>query len=163
MKIPDTTTLVCLRTASQVPILLDLLALLIKLNLNTWELNSHPTTGLGRGWTHIRVNLYPCGGVARLRARGVVRLSKEDLTGAVRDLAAAEAGGVAVGASNAHYGRPSNLIAPGRAAKMDEGTSVARKMLLSTPHYIEPNSNPGSYTCNTRLGDCSQPPAPCGV
>ena len=36
------------------------------------------------------------------------------------DLAAMTNGGVALGATNAHYGRVSNLIAPDRAANMGE-------------------------------------------
>jgi hypothetical protein len=44
------------------------------------------------GWTHIRVNLFPDGGVCRLRARGVVRLDSTHVSGLV-DLAAAETGG----------------------------------------------------------------------
>ena len=42
------------------------------------------------------------------------------------DVAAMVNGGVTVACSDAHYGRASNLIAPGRAAKMDEGWETAR-------------------------------------
>ena len=78
----------------------------------------------GRAWTHLRVNYFPDGGVARLRVRGeVVRTLS---SGALCDMAAVANGGVAIGASNVHYGRPSNMIAPGRAAKMDEGWETAR-------------------------------------
>jgi allantoicase len=91
----------------------------------------------GAGWTHLRVNMYPDGGIARLRARGVVCLEPDRLvasdvawgkasTACLLDLAAALHGGVALGASNAHYGRCSNLSAPGRARNMGEGWETAR-------------------------------------
>lgn len=82
----------------------------------------------GRGWTHIRVNIYPDGGVTRLRARGVVTMPKGSIGVGNEpiDLAAALNGGIALGASNAHYGRASNLIAPRRAANMGEGWETAR-------------------------------------
>ena len=74
--------------------------------------------------THLRVNLYPDGGVARLRVRGEIcsRLPSR----ARADVAAAANGGAVLGASNAHYGRPSNLIAPGRSQRMDQGWETAR-------------------------------------
>ena len=84
--------------------------------------------------THLRVNIYPDGGVSRLRVRGeIVRKPTEFcreflMEGGVRlpDLAAAENGGVVLGASNAHYGRASNIIAPGKSLRMDEGWETAR-------------------------------------
>ena len=55
---------------------------------------------------HDSLNIFPDGGVARLRARGVVKLdSNEGKSDDCIDLAAALNGGVAIGASNAHYGR----------------------------------------------------------
>ena len=76
-----------------------------------------------KGWTHIRVNIFPDGGVSRLVVRGEAVPKTID---PVEGLASSMNGGVAVTSSNAHYGRVSNLIAPGRAAKMDEGWETAR-------------------------------------
>ncbi|KAJ3266916.1 hypothetical protein HK104_006008, partial [Borealophlyctis nickersoniae] len=75
-----------------------------------------------RKWTHLRLNLYPDGGVARLRVYGIVsrdwsNVSKTDIV----DLAAVENGGRAISCSDSHYGKPSNLIAPGRALTMAGG------------------------------------------
>eukprot|EP00927_Polykrikos_kofoidii_P043174 TRINITY_DN37225_c0_g1_i1.p1 TRINITY_DN37225_c0_g1~~TRINITY_DN37225_c0_g1_i1.p1 ORF type:complete len:1056 (+),score=177.89 TRINITY_DN37225_c0_g1_i1:156-3170(+) len=86
-----------------------------------------------KGWTHLRFNLFPDGGVARLRARGAVSLDSDALAKAIEkgtscdlDLAAAFNGAIALGSSNAHYGCASNLIAPGRAKIMAEGWETAR-------------------------------------
>lgn len=83
-----------------------------------------PANGIVPVVTHLRINMYPDGGIARLRVRGeIVRSLKSDV---VVDMAAASNGGAALGASNAHYGRASNLIAPGRSQRMDEGWETAR-------------------------------------
>lgn len=84
--------------------------------------------------THLRVNIFPDGGVSRLRVRGeIVRKPAEfprefptQEGQQLPDLAAAENGGVVLGASNAHYGRASNIIAPGKSLRMDEGWETAR-------------------------------------
>jgi allantoicase len=83
--------------------------------------------GSARKWTHLRINMFPDGGIARLRARGAVCVATDAVSKHVQlDLAAEANGGVSLGASNAHYGRAANLIAAGRAAKMDEGWETAR-------------------------------------
>lgn len=84
----------------------------------------------GKGWTHIRLDQFPDGGIARLRVYGEVfnpdLLERQSKLGIPLDLAAASNGGVPIVCSNKHYGSPANLIAPGRAAKMDEGWETAR-------------------------------------
>ncbi|TPX59867.1 allantoicase [Spizellomyces sp. 'palustris'] len=78
-------------------------------------------------FTHIRVNSYPDGGIARLRTFGLV--SKDWSTIAadeIVDLAHVKNGGRAVSFSNAHYGHPRNLIAPGRSLTMAGGWETAR-------------------------------------
>ncbi|KJE91261.1 allantoicase [Capsaspora owczarzaki ATCC 30864] len=79
-------------------------------------------------WTHLRINLYPDGGIARLRVHGlVVRDWSQVSTTDVQDLVAVENGGRALYHSNSHYGRSSNLINPGRAADMGDGWETARR------------------------------------
>ena len=124
-----------------------------------------PTTG--GGWTHLRVNLFPDGGISRLRVRGEVVPNIEQLaaTGRELDMAAIENGGVAIEASNKHYGRPANMIAPGRAAQMNEGWETARnpnrpavlavnedgKLLLSDDQFDWAIIRLGSLTHITRI------------
>ncbi|KAJ3214669.1 hypothetical protein HDU67_001375 [Dinochytrium kinnereticum] len=73
-------------------------------------------------WTHLRVNYFPDGGVARLRVYGDVSKSWKDvkLTDKV-DLIALENGGKPVAFSNAHYGNPFKMISPGKAEGMYDG------------------------------------------
>jgi len=79
-----------------------------------------------RRWTHVRLSIYPDGGVARLRVHGEVVPDPAFLTGTV-DLAAMENGGHVVGCSDAFYSSPSNLILPGLASVMGEGWENARR------------------------------------
>ena len=76
--------------------------------------------------THVRLSIYPDGGVARLRVHGDVVPDPRLWIGIV-DLAAAENGGRVVLSSNAFYGTPDNLLAPGMARTMGEGWETARR------------------------------------
>ena len=78
--------------------------------------------------THLRLRIFPDGGVARLRAYGEVvadwaRLRRQ---GDV-DLAAVEHGGVVVACSDMFFGSRHNLIMPGDAANMGDGWETKRR------------------------------------
>ena len=77
--------------------------------------------------THVRLCLYPDGGVARLRVHGEAVPDPRDLTAGAIDLAALENGGVVTGCSNLFYSSPTNLISPGPARVMGEGWETARR------------------------------------
>ncbi len=77
-------------------------------------------------YTHVRLSIYPDGGVARLRVHGEVVPDPRFLAGTF-DLAAAENGGVVTGCSDMFYASAANLIAPGRARTMGEGWENARR------------------------------------
>jgi allantoicase len=79
-----------------------------------------------RCWTHVRLSIYPDGGVARFRVHGQVLPDPAFLTGTI-DLAAMENGGQLIGCSGAFYSSPSNLIMPGRARVMSDGWENARR------------------------------------
>jgi allantoicase len=79
--------------------------------------------------THVRLNIFPDGGVARLRVYGVVVPDWERL-GRVRgdvDLAAIENGGMVVAASDMFFGSRHNLILPGPARDMSDGWETRRR------------------------------------
>jgi allantoicase len=78
--------------------------------------------------THLRLRIFPDGGVARLRVYGTVvadwdRLSRQ---GDV-DLAAAQHGGVVVACSDMFFGSRHNLIMPGDATHMGDGWETKRR------------------------------------
>ena len=79
--------------------------------------------------THLRLNIFPDGGVARLRAFGLVDPDWERLAraGGPVDLAAVENGGLVVGASDMFFGSRQNLILPGRGRDMSDGWETRRR------------------------------------
>src|ERR1022692_1409150 len=79
-----------------------------------------------RRWTHVRLSIYPDGGVARLRVHGEVVPDPAYLTGTI-DLAAMEHGGRVTDCSDAFYSSPANLIMPGLARVMSDGWENARR------------------------------------
>ncbi len=79
-------------------------------------------------WTHLRLHIYPDGGVARLRVFGEIlkdwsAVSKHE----VLDLAAVENGAVAVACSDMHFGSMWNLLYPQRAQNMGDGWETRRR------------------------------------
>src|SRR6202035_2042078 len=84
-----------------------------------------PSTGI---WTHLKLNIYPDGGIARFRAYGgVYRDWAQHSGGDAIDLAAALNGGVALACSDEHYGAMGNLLLPGRGASMADGWETRRR------------------------------------
>jgi allantoicase len=77
--------------------------------------------------THVRLRVYPDGGVARLRVHGEVRPDRSRLPVGLVDLAALEHGGLVVACSDMFYGSPNNLLLPGLARTMGEGWETARR------------------------------------
>jgi allantoicase len=78
-------------------------------------------------FTHVRLSIYPDGGVARLRVHGEVVPDPRFLATGAIDLAALVNGGVVTGCSNMFYSSPTNLISPGEARVMGEGWETARR------------------------------------
>ena len=83
--------------------------------------------GSEQRFTHVRLNIWPDGGVARLRVHGEVVADPRDLDGLTFDLAAQEHGGVATAASDRYFSSPHNLNSLGRAAVMGEGWETRRR------------------------------------
>jgi allantoicase len=77
--------------------------------------------------THLRLNIYPDGGVARFRVHGEVCPPSRVLGDDVVDLAAMENGGYVVVCSDMHYGHRQNLILPGRSTYMGNGWETKRR------------------------------------
>ena len=77
--------------------------------------------------THLKLNIYPDGGVARFRAFGDVRSDERSLEGDAVDLAAMENGGYVLLCSDMFFGHRQNLILPGRSTHMGNGWETKRR------------------------------------
>ena len=78
-------------------------------------------------FTHLRLRIYPDGGVARLRVHGEAFPDKRRFVRGEINLVAVENGGSAVASSDQHYGAPRNLLMPYRAANMGDGWETKRR------------------------------------
>lgn len=81
-----------------------------------------------QAWTHLRLNIFPDGGVARLRVYGHVVPDWSKLKpGELIDLAAIENGGVPLTCSDMFFSHMNNLIMPGRSENMGDGWETKRR------------------------------------
>jgi allantoicase len=81
-----------------------------------------------RVWTHLRLNIFPDGGVARIRVYGVAHRdwSHHDPSESV-DLVALPNGGRALSCNDMHYGHMCNLILPDQSLNMGDGWETRRR------------------------------------
>jgi allantoicase len=109
----------------------------------TLQGNSHHLLEIGNGatWSHLRINIYPDGGIARLRVYGQpVGVFDAADPERIYDLIALQNGGRAVAWNDAHFGSASNLILPGRGVNMGDGWETRRRR------------EPGNDWCILQLG-----------
>lgn len=123
-------------------------------------------------WTHLRLRIYPDGGVARFRAYGEVLPDPgKYVEGELVDLAAASLGGRGVAASDEFFSSTDNLVMPGRGVNMGDGwetrrrrdeqhdwaiirlgkTGTVRKLLVDTAHLR------GNYPDRFSVDGCFEP------
>jgi len=87
----------------------------------------------GQRFTHVRLCIYPDGGVARLRVHGEPLPDPRDLpdrsepAGLPLDLAALRSGGRAVACSDRFFSSPDNMLQPGESRFMGDGWETARR------------------------------------
>ncbi|MFT5142666.1 MAG: allantoicase [Rhodothermales bacterium] len=77
-------------------------------------------------WTHLRLNIFPDGGVARLRVFGQVQAILPT-DGREIELSAIANGGLTVACSNEHFGRMGNLLLPDVPRNMGDGWETRRR------------------------------------
>ena len=77
--------------------------------------------------THVRLNIFPDGGVARLRLYGVPECTAAPDADGLIDLASALNGGVGLYANDEHFGRVGNMLMPGRGVDMGDGWETRRR------------------------------------
>ncbi len=81
-------------------------------------------------YTHLRLHIYPDGGIARLRAYGRIHADiKPSDPAELVDLLAMENGGRAIACNDQHFGSMHNLNAPGRGINMGDGWETARRRI----------------------------------
>jgi allantoicase len=76
--------------------------------------------------TFVRLNIYPDGGVARLRLFGDLIPFSQDLSKDI-ELSALKNGGKIIGYNNAHYGNVNALLSEGRGTTMGDGWETRRR------------------------------------
>ena len=95
-------------------------------------------------WTHLRLNIYPDGGIARFRVYGIpsVELGLVDDSGWI-DLASALEGGKALQCNDMHFGDMANLIKPGQSINMGDGWETRRRRAPGNDWVILALGKPG--------------------
>lgn len=94
-----------------------------------------------QAFNYLRLNIYPDGGIARLRVYGRVvgDVAVLDKT-ALHDLASVTLGARAIACNDAHFGAVANLLNPGKGANMGDGWETRRRR------------EPGNDWCIIELG-----------
>jgi allantoicase len=86
-------------------------------------------------YSHVRLRMYPDGGIARFRLYGeVVPDSAAINANTLIDFASVQYGGVGVDVSDQHFGTASNLLLPGRGVDMSDGWETSRSR---TPGHVD--------------------------
>lgn len=85
------------------------------------------TVDSGRRYTHLRLRIFPDGGVARLRVHGTPVPDPRWLRDVPFDLAALANGGTVVRCSDWFYSPPGNMLQPGTSREMGDGWETARR------------------------------------
>lgn len=99
----------------------------------------------GACFTHLRLNIYPDGGIARLRVYGRVVCDIAALDKSrPHNLAAVELGARAIAWNDAHFGAAANLLNPGQGFNMGDGWETRRRR------------EPGNDWCIIELGQVGE-------
>lgn len=107
--------------------------------------NSHHYHALQdpRPVSHLRLNIFPDGGVARLRAYGTPAFTATPDADGLVDLASALNGATIVAANNEHFGRAATLLLPGRGVDMGDGWETRRRREPGNDWCIVALARPG--------------------
>ena len=97
-----------------------------------------------RAVTHVRLNLFPDGGVARLRVYAEPKVDWAQIAaGEQVDLAAALNGAVALCCNDEHFGSIRNLLTPGRGVNMGDGWETRRRREPGNDWVVIALAHPG--------------------
>jgi len=76
-------------------------------------------------FTHVKLNIFPDGGVARIRIYGSMK-TKKKIKKKMLNLASVLNGAVPIACNNEHFGRAENILAPGVGKNMGDGWETRR-------------------------------------
>ena len=76
-------------------------------------------------FTHIKLNIFPDGGVARIRIYGSMKILK-NFNGKILNLTSVLNGATPIACNNEHFGRAENILAPGTGKNMGDGWETRR-------------------------------------
>ena len=77
-------------------------------------------------FTHIKLNIYPDGGIARLRVYGSIATEKINFGGKIINLSSVLNGASIIACNNEHFGKAENILAPGNGKNMGDGWETRR-------------------------------------
>jgi allantoicase len=77
-------------------------------------------------FTHIKLNIYPDGGVARLRIYGSIATEKINFGKKIINLSSVLNGASIIACNNQHFGKAENILAPGNGKNMGDGWETRR-------------------------------------
>ena len=91
--------------------------------------NSHHifSTSSKTVFTHIKFNIFPDGGVARLRLYGSLSKENNKFKNKTINLASLLNGASVIACNNEHFGKAENILAPGKAKNMGDGWETRRR------------------------------------
>jgi allantoicase len=78
-------------------------------------------------FTHIKLNIFPDGGVARLRLYGSISKENNKFGNKTINLASLLNGASVIACNNEHFGKAENILAPGKAKNMGDGWETRRR------------------------------------
>ena len=93
-------------------------------------------------FTHIKLNIFPDGGVARLRVYGLMKI-KNKFQKKIQNLTSVLTGAVPIACNNEHFGRAENILAPGIGKNMGDGWETRRSRGKNFDWIIVKCSSPG--------------------
>ena len=76
-------------------------------------------------FTHIKLNIYPDGGIARIRIYGSMKI-KKNFGKKTLNLTSVLNGATPIACNNEHFGRAENILAPGTGKNMGDGWETRR-------------------------------------
>ena len=78
-------------------------------------------------FTHIKLNIFPDGGVARLRLYGSISKENNKFGNKTINLASLLNGASVIACNNEHFGKAENILAPGKAKNIGDGWETRRR------------------------------------